>query len=179
MLLDAQDGILLIVDIQTRLAAAMPEPEAAIARAAILLDAAERLGVPIVASEQYPQGLGHTDARLPLPASARVFAKTAFSAARDAAILGHLESLGRRQVVLCGMETHVCVLQTGIDLAGRGFRPAVVADAVASRSPERKRLGLERMAAAGVAVVDSEMVVFEWLGAAGTPEFKELSRLIR
>lgn len=179
MLLDAQDGILFIVDVQTRLIAAMPDPEAVIARATILLEAAGRLGVPIVASEQYPQGLGHTDERLPLPASARVFAKTAFSATRDPAILTHLESLDRRQVVLCGMEAHVCVLQTAIDLADRGFRPAVVADAVASRLPERRDRGLARMAQAGVAVVDSEMVVFEWLGRAGTPEFKELSRLIR
>ncbi|MGD9509067.1 MAG: isochorismatase family protein [Geminicoccaceae bacterium] len=179
MLLDARDGALFIVDVQTRLAPAMPDPEATIARAAILLAAAERLEVPIVVSEQYPQGLGHTDGRLPLPRTARVFAKTTFSAMRDPAILAHLESLGRRQIVLCGMETHVCVLQTALDLGPCGFRPAVVADAVASRSPERRRLGLERMAAAGIAVVDSEMVVFEWLGAAGTPAFRELSRLIR
>ncbi len=179
MLLDARDGVLFIVDVQTRLAAAMPDPEATIARATILLTAAERLEVPVVVSEQYPQGLGHTDERVTLPAGARVFAKTAFSAARDPAILAHLESLGRRQVVLCGMETHVCVLQTALDLAARGFRPAVVADAVASRLPERRERGLARMAAAGVSVVDSEMVVFEWLGAAGTPAFKELSRLIR
>ena len=77
------------------------------------------------------------------------------------------------------METHVCVLQTALDLAARSFRPAVVADAVASRLPERRERGLARMAAGGVSVVDSEMVVFEWLGAAGTPAFKELSRLIR
>ena len=114
-----------------------------------------------------------------MPPATEVFAKTAFSASRDQAIPAHLETLDRRQIVLCGMETHVCVLQTALDLLARAFRPAVVADAVASRSPERKRLGLERMAAAGVAVVDSEMVVFEWLGAAGTPEFRELSRLIR
>ena len=179
MLLDAEDGLLFIVDIQARLAPAMTDPQATIARAAILLAAAERLAVPIVVSEQYPQGLGHTDERLPLPSAARVFPKTAFSAARDPVIRAHLESLGRRQIVLCGMETHVCVLQTALDLAGHGFRPVVVADAVASRLPERKERGLARMAAAGVAVVDSEMVVFEWLGADGTPAFKELSRLIR
>ena len=179
MLLDRRQGVLFIVDVQARLAPAMTDPDAAIARMGILLAAAERMDVPIVASEQYPQGLGHTDERLTLPPATEVFAKTAFSASRDQAILAHLEKLDRRQVVLCGMETHVCVLQTALDLLARGFRPAVVADAVASRSPERKRLGLERMAAAGVAVVDSEMVVFEWLGAAATPEFKELSRLIR
>lgn len=179
MLLDAGDAVLFIVDIQARLAPAMADPEGTIARAGILLAAADRLEIPVAVSEQYPQGLGATDERLPLPARARVFAKTAFSAARDPAILAHLEGLGRRQVVLCGMETHVCVLQTALDLVARGFRPAVVADAVASRSLERKERGLARMAAAGVAVVDSEMVVFEWLEAAGTPAFRELSRLIR
>jgi nicotinamidase-related amidase len=130
-------------------------------------------------SEQYPQGLGHTDARLTLPEGAAVFAKTAFSAARDPAILTHLGGLGRRQVVLCGMETHVCVLQTALGLQAPDRDVAVVADAVASRHAERRLLGLERLRDEGVAIVDSEMVVFEWLGAAGTPEFKELSRLIR
>ena len=77
------------------------------------------------------------------------------------------------------METHVCVLQTALGLRALGYEVAVVADAVGSRHPERRQLGLERMRDAGVAIVDSEMVVFEWLGAAGTPQFKELSRLIR
>ena len=179
MLLEAQDGILLVVDVQARLAPAMAEPAAVLARAAVLLAAAERLAVPIVVTEQYPQGLGPTDSRLELPATARVFAKTSFSAARDAAILAHLRELGRSQIVLCGMETHVCVLQTALDLRSQGFTVAVAADAVGSRAEVRRELGLERMRAAGVVVVDSEMVVFEWLGDAGAPAFRELSRLIR
>jgi nicotinamidase-related amidase len=179
MLIDARHSVLLIVDIQARLAPAVAGAEAVIARARILLEAAARLGVPVVASEQYPQGLGHTDARLALPEGAAVFPKTAFSAAADPAIAAHLRGLGRRQVVLCGMETHVCVLQTALGLKGSGWEVAVAADAVGSRHPERKRLGLERLRANGVEVVDSEMVVFEWLGAAGTAEFRELSRLIR
>ncbi len=77
------------------------------------------------------------------------------------------------------METHVCVLQTALGLQAMGWDVAVAADAVGSRHAERRRLGLERMRDQGIAIVDSEMVVFEWLGAAGTPEFKELSRLIR
>jgi nicotinamidase-related amidase len=179
VLLDPRNCVLLVVDIQERLAAAVDGADEILRRTAILLAAAERLDVPVLASEQYPQGLGPTDARLALPVGARTFAKLAFSAAADPAILGHLDGLGRRLAVLCGMETHVCVLQTALGLRGRGWEVAVVADAVGSRHPERKRLGLERMRDQGVAVVDSEMVVFEWLGAAGTPEFKELSRLIR
>lgn len=179
MLLDAKDCVLFLVDIQDRLAPAVLDGDAVIARAAILLAAASRLEVPVVASEQYPQGLGHTDGRLRLPEGAATFAKLAFSAASEPAILAHLDALGRRQVVLCGMETHVCVLQTALGLQATGRDVAVVADAVGSRHAERRLLGLERMRDQGIAIVDSEMVVFEWLAAAGTPAFKELSRLIR
>ena len=171
MLLNSSDSILFVVDIQARLAPAVADADAIIARTAILLEAAGRLQVPVAVSEQYPQGLGHTDERLlPLPDGARAFAKAAFSAARDAAILAHLRSLGRRQVVLAGMEAHVCVLQTALGLRELGFKVAVAADAVGSRLPERRLLGLERMRANGIEIVDSEMVVFEWLGVAGTPE---------
>lgn len=180
MLIDARRSVLLIVDVQARLAPAVAGAEEIIARSRVLLEAAARLGVPVVATEQYPQGLGHTDERLlPLLEGATVLPKTAFSATRDEAIRAHLDRLGRRQAVVAGMETHVCVLQTALGLREAGYEVAVVADAVGSRLPERKALGLERMRAGGVEIVDSEMVVFEWLGAAGTPVFRELSRLIK
>ncbi len=180
MLLDARHAVLFIVDIQARLAPAIDGAEAVIARTRILLTAADRLGVPVLVSEQYPQGLGHTDERLlPLPESAVVLPKTAFSAAEDPTIRARLESFDRRQVVLAGMETHVCVLQTALGLRTAGWEVAVAADAVGSRHPERKQLGLERMRDAGAAIVDSEMVVFEWLRDASNPAFRELSRLIR
>jgi nicotinamidase-related amidase len=180
MLLSAEQSALLVVDIQMRLAPAVADAEAIVGRAGVLLAAAAILHVPVIVSEQYPQGLGHTDERLlPLLEGARVFAKTAFAAARDPAILAHLEALARPQLVLAGMEAHVCVLQTALALRELGFAVAVAADAVGSRRPERRELGLERMRANGVEVVDSEMVVFEWLGEAGTPVFRELSRLIR
>jgi nicotinamidase-related amidase len=179
VLLDAKDCVLFIVDIQARLAPAILDADDILRRTAVLLTAAARLGVPVVASEQYPQGLGPTDERLALPEGSRTFPKLAFSAAAEPAIVTHLERLSRHQLVLCGMETHVCVLQTALGLQAKGWDVAVVADAVGSRHAERRRLGLERMRGRGIAIVDSEMVVFEWLGAAGTPEFKELSRLIR
>lgn len=180
MLLDRHRSLLLVVDIQARLAPAIAGAEAVIARTRLLLEAAARLEVPVVVSEQYPQGLGHTDERLlPLPEGARILPKIAFSAARDEAIRAHLDRLGRRQVVMAGMEAHVCVLQTALGLKEKGFDVAVVADAVGSRLPERRALGLERMRARGIDIVDSEMVLFEWLGEAGTPVFRELSRLIR
>lgn len=180
MLLDRSRSLLFVVDVQERLAPAIAGAEAIIARTRILLEAAARLGVPVVASEQYPQGLGHSDARLqPLLEGADVLPKVAFSAAADPGIAARLKELGRDQVVLTGMETHVCVLQTALALKQQGREVAVVADAVGSRLPERRALGLERMRAHGIEIVDSEMVLFEWLGEAGTPAFKELSRLIR
>lgn len=180
MLLDAGHAVLFIVDIQTRLAAAVADAETIIARTRILTAAAARLGIPVLVSEQYPQGLGHTDERLlPLPEGAVVLPKTAFSAAADPGLRRHLAALGRRQVVLAGMEAHVCVLQTALGLKADGQAVAVVADAAGSRLPERRERGLARMRAHGVEIVDSEMVVFEWLGDAAHPAFRDLSRLIR
>ncbi len=180
MLLDRQRSLLFIVDIQERLAPAVAGADAVIDRARILVEAANRLGVPVVASEQYPQGLGHTDQRLrSLLEGALTLSKVAFSAAGDPEIARRVAAQGRDQIVIAGMEAHVCVLQTALAYRDTGREVAVVADAVGSRLPERKALALERMRGHGIELVDSEMVLFEWLGAAGTPEFKELSQLIR
>jgi nicotinamidase-related amidase len=180
MLMRAQSAALLIVDIQARLAAAVQDAEQVIARTRILMQAAGRLGVPILVSEQYPKGLGPTDDRLgPLPRQAAVIAKTSFSCAREPQLRATLDRLGRSQIVLCGMETHVCVLQTALDLRESGQDVFVVADAVGSRSEASRRLGLERLRDHGVDVVDSEMVLFEWLERAGTDAFRELSALIK
>lgn len=180
MLLDRSQSLLLVVDVQERLAPAMAEGEKVVERVDILLEAARRLDVPVIASEQYPKGLGHTLPQLrPQLEGARVLAKTAFSCAADPALATAVKESGRKQAVVCGMETHVCVLQTALGLKHAGLDVAVVADAVGSRHPERKALALERMRANGIEIVESEMVVFEWLGRAGTEEFKALSRLIK
>jgi nicotinamidase-related amidase len=180
MLMRANASALLVVDVQARLAAAVNGADRVIGRVRLLLAAAGRLGVPIVVSEQYPQGLGHTDERLgPLPRQAAVIAKTSFSCAGEPRLKATLDALGRSQIVLCGMEAHVCVLQTALDLREAGFDVFVVADAVGSRTEASRSLGLERLRDRGVDVVDSEMVLFEWLERAGTDAFRELSRLIK
>jgi nicotinamidase-related amidase len=180
MLMRAQAAALLVVDIQARLAPAVAGAERVIARSRLLIEAAGRLGVPIVVSEQYPRGLGATDERLgPLPRQAAVIAKDTFSCAREPRLRSTLEALGRSQVVLCGMEAHVCVLQTALDLREAGLDVFVVADAVGSRTEASRGLGLERLRDRGIDIVDSEMVLFEWLERAGTDEFRELSRLIK
>lgn len=180
MLIDREASLLLAVDFQTKLAPAIHEGEAALARAAMLLEVARQLGVPRLATEQYPQGLGPTHPDLlALLAPEEVMAKLHFSAAREAPFLEAVAATKRRQIVVMGMETHVCVLQTAMVLQEKGYRCVVVADAVGSRSAENKRLGLERMRAAGLSIVSSEMVAFEWLGRAATDDFRRVLPLIK
>jgi nicotinamidase-related amidase len=180
MLIERERSCLLLIDLQERLIPAMHEAAPVLKHVGILIAAAKRLGIPILVSEQYPKGLGPTDAGLARQVAPEApLAKTDFSCASDAALSARLESLGRDQAVLVGIEAHVCVLQTALGLPQLGLAPFVVADATTSRAPESRRLALERMARDGVEIVTTEMVLFEWLGRAGTPEFKELSPLIR
>lgn len=171
---------LLVVDVQERLAPAVLEPERVIRNAGILIEAARRLGVPILLSEQYPKGLGPTVAELrALAPEGANFAKITFSCAAEPAIRRRLEDFGRDHVVVCGMEAHVCVLQTAFGLKARGLVPFVVADATSSRRAENRDAALARLRDYAIPVVTTEMVVFEWLARAGSDEFREISRLIR
>lgn len=174
--LEAQKSVLLLIDFQTRLTPAIDGADDAIANAARLLNGAELLGVPFLFTEQYPKGLGPTVEELP-PARDRVFEKTAFDATRAP---GFLDLTPQDHVhILTGCETHICVLQTALGLIEAGRRVAIVADAVGSRTPENKRLGLARAEKAGAEIVTSEMVLFEWVGDAKHPRFKEISALVK
>jgi len=183
MLADAAKSSLLLVDMQERLLPAMTGGSQAEARCAVLLKAAKALELPMAVSEQYPKGLGHTVPGLKAEiGDAPVFEKLAFSCWKDRPIKDHLIRLheaGRPLVILAGIEAHVCVMQTAADLSAAGFGVLAVADAMASRSPSSHALALERMRQHGVQVVNTEMVVFELLGQAGTAEFKALSALVR
>jgi Isochorismatase family len=181
MLLDASKASLLLVDIQERLLTAMAAPDEVVGKCSILLKAAQELLLPVTISEQYPKGLGHTVASLQ-SGEATTFEKMTFSCWRDDKLKNHfinLHETGRPLVIVAGIEAHICVLQTCIDLANSGFGVFAVGDAMSSRKPESVDLALHRMRAAGVEVVNTEMVVFELLERAGTAEFKVLSGLIR
>jgi hypothetical protein len=181
MLLEAAKSSLLLVDIQDRLLPAMEEPERVLTKCSILLKAAAVLGLPITVSEQYPKGLGKTVSSLDISGAA-VMEKLAFSCWREATIKKHFISLheaGRPLVVIAGIEAHVCVLQTCMDLSMAGFGVFVVADAVSSRSPVSVDLALRRMRAAGIEIINTEMAVFELVEKAGTPQFKTLSTFIK
>ena len=183
MLIDTRMSFLLMVDMQERLLAAMSGAEAAERGCALLLKAARIMGLPVLASEQYSKGLGRTVHTLREElGNAPILEKIEFSCWRNEALKAELIRLhegGRPQAILAGIEAHVCLLQTALDLATAGFSVFAVADAMASRNPHSVALAQGRMTQAGVAVANAEMVVFELLGRAGTAEFKALSALVR
>ena len=178
MLLERAKSLLLLVDMQERLVPAMADAAAVTDRCGILLRTAYELGVPIFASEQYPKGLGAT-----LPALAefatRRMEKLEFSAYANLAIRDELKRAGQSQLVLAGVEAHVCVLQTALELIDAGYQVFVVADAVASRRTESREVALHRIARAGATLITVEMALFEWLRSASAPEFRSISKLIR
>jgi len=180
MLIKAEESVLLVVDVQERLLPAMAEPDLVVDNITRLIRSARRLAVPIVASEQYRKGLGLTVAPLrTLMEEDERLEKLHFSCAQDPDIAARIESLGRRQIVICGIEAHVCVLQSALGFQSRGLSSFVVADATSTRSQDSKRLALERLGAAGINVVSVEMVLFEWLNQADTPAFRDLRELIK
>ncbi|MDH3234632.1 MAG: hydrolase [Alphaproteobacteria bacterium] len=180
MLLDAEKSVLCVIDVQKRLAPAMADPDRTVAKSALLMTAAARLDIPVLISEQYPKGLGPTvDALTKIAPEGSIYPKIHFSCVDDPDYRARLDALGRTQAVLTGMEAHVCVLQTALGARGAGYQVAVVADGVTSRDPANKTAALDRMAANGIEIATSEMVVFEWLKAAGSEAFRELSKLIK
>lgn len=179
-LLDRGRSVLLLVDVQQRLLPAIEEAPQVLAQCVWLAQLAAALQVPTVISEHVPTKIGATEpALLSAAAGAQVVAKSAFSAARDDA-LGATALRHRPQVVLAGVEAHVCVLQTAIELQSLGWAVHVVAEACGSRRSADRDLALGRMRAHGVQVVSREMVAFEWLARGDDPQFGTiLRRLIR
>ncbi|WP_133615117.1 isochorismatase family protein [Dongia mobilis] len=180
MLLERDVSQILVVDMQERLAPAIDGIGAVEANCRRLLEGARQFSVPVLVSEQYPAGLGHTLAALqPLIEDGEVHEKLEFSCFANAALRQALTAGGRPLTVICGIEAHVCVLQTVLEMRVAGLRVAVVADAVGSRHPDNRALARDRAARAGAEIVSTEMVLFEWLRSAADPAFKSVSRLIR
>jgi nicotinamidase-related amidase len=175
MLMSAGSSSLLVVDVQERLLHHVHGWQQLLGNVTWLVRMAKRVGVPVMATEQYPKGLGHTNSELAkeLPPGA-VAQKVHFSCASAQCLTG-LSGAERAQVIVCGMEAHVCVQQTALELCWQGKQVFVVADSVGSRNPADKDLALQRMRGHGIEIVSREMVAFEWLRQAGTPLFKEIS----
>jgi nicotinamidase-related amidase len=149
--------------------------------AQILAETARELDLPVRFSEQYPRGLGTTAAELKavLPAGALPFEKLAFSCCKAPGFEAVLDELGERDIILCGMETHVCVLQTALDLLAAGRKVFVAADATCSRARLNWKLGLRLMRQAGAVIGSTEIFAFALLGSAGSEKFKRISKLVK
>jgi len=179
-MLDKADTALILIDLQVKLARAIHEPEALIANCVKLIRGLQALDVPIVVTEQNPAGLGPT-----VPEAADLLApvepieKLSFSCRGEPAFMHALNGLGRKQLLLAGMETHVCVYQTAADLAAAGYEVQIVADAVSSRDPADKAVGIRKARAAGVQITSVETALFELLKVAEGDVFKRIIEIVK
>lgn len=181
MLISRNDSCLLIIDVQERLAPAMNAPRKVIDGCARLLKGAALLNVPAIVTEQYPKGLGPTIFDVREAAGESIFfPKTSLSAVQEDGFMQKLEALNKKQIIIAGIEEHVCVLQTAVELKEKGYDVFIVADACGSRTPESELYAEKRFQSENIVLVTVEMVFFEWLRVAGSLEFKEVQkRLIR
>lgn len=173
MMLIREHCCLLLIDVQEKLTPLVHQSQALIDRCQWLMALANASEVPCLVSEQYPQGLGKT---LSVLQHTDAIEKIHFSCWQKPLFQQRLQNLAKKQIVLIGIETHVCVLQTAMDLLAAGYQVFVVVDAVSSRYELDHNYALKRMENAGIALITHEMVFFEWIRQAGTPEFKRLSQ---
>jgi nicotinamidase-related amidase len=176
--MSAADTALLVIDVQEKLTPKILGIEAVVRNAAFLIDGARLLDMPVLATEQYPRGLGATVPELAKRLPERP-AKVGFSCCALPSVADALHRGARPKVVLAGIETHVCVMQTCLDLLALGFRVYVPADAVGSRFRIDHELGLHRMEQAGAVLTSSEACAFEWVAGADHPQFKKVSALVQ
>ncbi len=179
-MLKLENTVLIVIDMQTRLWNVMHEKEQLLENMQKLLKGAQLLGLPIVLTEQNPDGLGPTIPELkqiipqvnPLP-------KFCFSCFQDESFVRAIQVLNRKQLLVCGIESHICVYQTAMDLLSQKFELQIIAYAVSSISPRNREITLMRMQSEGARLTTVEMLLFELLQTARSPQFKELSRIIR
>ena len=176
---DRSTACVLLIDVQERLVPAVADFARVEKYCRALILGARELGLPVLASEQYPKGLGATIGSLREALPGPPLTKMHFSCMGEPAIAAALADSGRRQVIVGGVETHVCVLQTVRDLAALGYQAFVCADAVSSRTEEHRRVGLEQMRDMGAVITSAETALFDLLHACTTPEFKRVSALVK
>ncbi|QEL27331.1 isochorismatase family protein (plasmid) [Bosea sp. F3-2] len=180
MLLARAHSAVLVIDAQVKLLNVVQEPDKVAHHITTILKASGHLQIPVIVSEQNPERLGRSDERvLQYLQADDVLPKREFSCLKNEAIARRLSGIGRQQIVVCGLEAHICVLQTAIDLHRGGYETFVVSDAVSSRSATNIDLAFRRAASLGINIVSSEMVLFEWLGSSENEAFRTISKLIR
>jgi nicotinamidase-related amidase len=179
-MLDEKNCLLVIVDVQGKLAQLMHDKENIFKNIRVLVQSAKMLDIPVLWCQQVPSALGPTVPEIAeLLTDNQPINKSCFSCAAGEEFNKKLKQVGRKQALLCGIETHVCVYQTAVDLLAKGFEVDVMADAVSSRTPDNKQIGLNRMAASGVHISSTEMALFEILKSADHPAFRQIAKLIK
>ncbi len=179
-MLDNSSALLVVVDIQEKLMKAIHEGDKVIENTVRLIEAMKVLGVPVVGTLQIPSKLGGFSPAVEEALEGfPIYDKSTFSCAGSSDFTGELDRLARQQIILCGVETHVCVNQTAHDLLSLGCHVHVVADAVSSRTPENKQIGLEKMRDSGCIITSLEAAIFELLQDAARPEFKSVLPLVK
>ena len=177
--LKREDTVLMVIDIQEKLVPVMEHKDQVIENTKILIKAAKEMKFPVIATEQYPKGLGRTVVDLlDVIEEDNIYAKNSFTAYTNE-VEEALKSLGKKKVLVTGMETHVCVFQTVRDLIHEGYEVFLVKDAVASRTKSNFLNGIDLMKSMGAVVTNTEMAVFDLLKVSGTPEFKLMSKMIK
>ncbi len=179
-MLDVKSCCLVVVDVQGKLAQLMHSKETLFKNIEILIKAAKTLSIPIIWCQQVPDALGPTIPRLAeLLSNIQPVNKFSFSCCGDEQFIDRLNAINRSHIILCGIETHVCIYQTAVDLLEKGRHVTVVADAVSSRTLENKQLALDKMKSKGVDISSVEMTLFELLRTADHPKFREIAKLIK
>jgi nicotinamidase-related amidase len=178
-ILQTEKAVLVIIDMQEAFRSSISDFAETAARIALMAHAAQLLHVPIIYTEQYPKGLGRTapEIKAVLPASVQPIEKTSFSSCGQSSFIDGLK--GRSQVLISGIETHICVNQTAHDLLESGYEVHVLSDCVSSRSDNNKKLGLEKMQASGALLTSTEMALFELLKDSTHEQFKSIQKLIK
>lgn len=175
-MLEANNSLVLMIDVQERLVGAL-EKNVIVEKSQKIIDGANVLGIPVLATEQYPKGLGHTV--VTLADDTEVVEKTYFNALLEDGMLDKIKSYGKKQIILFGIETHICVYQTACALIEAGFEVYIIKDACASRNKYEFKQGIEAMRDNGAKISCVEMTLFEWLKGAKNPKFKEVQALIK
>ena len=178
MLMKRPDSLLLIIDVQERLAPATDSPREVITGCSRLIGAARELEVPFMIVEQNPSSLGATmvDLRRAAGGGAVFYSKMEFSCAANPQIMAGIKNSGKKQIIIAGVEAHICVLQTAVELHEQGYEIFVVSDASSSRQPLQTVIAWQRLNSCGINVVSSEMVLYEWLQSAADPQYKDISK---
>lgn len=179
-MLDRKNCVLLIIDVQERLVKAL-DKDVVVSRTTTLAKAAKILEIPTIVTQQYSKGLGETveAVKKSIAPNSPIVEKSAFSAVKEPGFMDTLKSFGKKQIVICGIETHVCVHQSAADLISEGYDVYIAKDACASRSKYEFKQGIERMQENGAKISCVEIVLFEWLRSAKNPFFKEVQALIK